>query len=119
MKEYKIYKEGDLTIIESTNPALRASVGKDRKVKLDMDIALMEATVYKEDGVFVKDCNYLFELIDKNNKPTSDCSSIEDFYLLIDFFFNSVLGTEYFVKTIPRSSSLCSKDLKLFQFDIN
>ncbi len=116
MEAYKVKVEIGFTVIETLNPPFKMSVRKDMKAPAEANTALIEATLYKEEGVFVKDCNYLFEALNNHNHPTSQVSNVDDFKAAVDFFFKSVLNTEYYLKTIPRVSSLCQKELKAFAY---
>jgi hypothetical protein len=116
MDAYKVKVEIGFTTIETLNPPFKMSVRKDIKASKESNTALMEAILYKEDGVFVKDCCYLFEALNKDNNPISKVSSVDDFKAAVDFFFKSVLNTEFYLKSIPKASSLCEKEVKSFQF---
>src|SRR6185437_13365581 len=71
MEEYSVTFHYGLTIVEHRQQSFKMSVNKDRQV-FSGDIALLEATLYKEDGVFVKNGSYVFEALDKDNKPIRD-----------------------------------------------
>lgn len=117
MEDFTVKMIGEMTIIECPQRKFRMSVQKGRQVNADRNTALMDGTLYKEQGSFVRDCSYLFEALNAHNEPvlTVDLGLFKN---AIDFFFTSILGTDYYVKSIPRSSSLCCQDLKTFQFDI-
>ncbi|AMR32338.1 hypothetical protein A0256_13360 [Mucilaginibacter sp. PAMC 26640] len=117
MEDFTVRLNDDVAIIESLGTMFKMSVHKNRKVAPDRNTAIMEATVYREDGAFVKDCNYLFEALSKEDKPVDEVD-VELFKHAIDFFFTSIIGTDYYVKSIPIASSLCREDLKAFQFDV-
>ncbi|AMR30664.1 hypothetical protein A0256_04095 [Mucilaginibacter sp. PAMC 26640] len=117
MEDFTVKMDGGVTIIESHKRQFRMSVQKDRQVNADRNTALMDATLYKEQGSFVRDCSYIFEALNIHNEPLVSVD-IELFKNAVDFFFTSVLGTDLYVKSIPRSSSLCGQHLKAFQFDI-
>jgi hypothetical protein len=117
MEEYTITVENGLTIVERLHNPFKMSVKKNRKPLQEANSALLEATLYIEDGVFVKDSSYLFEAIDNQNLPISADVNIDHFKAAVDYFFTNVLKTEYYLQTIPRCSTLCTKELKLFLFE--
>lgn len=117
MEDFRVRIDGKVTIIESEENNFKMSAQKDRQVDADRNTALMDAALYKEQGSFINDCNYLFEALDGENEPVTEVD-IDVFKNAIDFFFTSILGTDYYVKSIPKASSLCAKELKAFQFDI-
>jgi hypothetical protein len=116
MEAYKMKIEIGFTILETLNPPFKMSVKKDSKASADANIAAMEAILYKEEDVFVQDCCYLFEALNSDNKPVSKVASIDNFKAAVDFFFLQVLNTDLYLKSIPRASSLCQKELKAFQY---
>ena len=61
MEQYKLTMQGGLTVIEQVQQAFRMSVHRERKPPAGTNTALMEATLYREEGVFVKNGSYLFE----------------------------------------------------------
>jgi len=91
------------------------SVQKDIKLQEDKNTALLEATVYQKNGSFVKSGYYLFKALDKHNKPVKTVN-VDEFKDTVDFFFASLLDIEYYVKSIPKESSLCFPELKTFKF---
>src|SRR4051812_3694365 len=115
MSDYKVSVSKEPTIIERPEGAFKMSVQRDVKLREDRNTALLEATLYKESGSFVKDGYFVFEALDKQNQPVKEVN-IDDFKDAVDFFFTSLLGTEHYVKSIPRASSLCRAELKSFQF---
>jgi hypothetical protein len=115
MSTYKVDTGNEPTIIESPTSSFRMSVLRDIKLQEDRNTALLEATVYQENGSFVRSGYYLFEALDKHNKPVA-AVDIDEFKDAVDFFFASLLDVEYYVKSIPRESSLCAPELRSFKF---
>jgi hypothetical protein len=111
METYKVKVEIGFTTVKTLNPPFKMSVRKDIKANVDGNTALMEAILYKEDGVFVKDCSYLFEALNKDHNPISKVSSIDNFKAAVDFFFKSVLNTEYYLKSIPKLLAYVKQNL--------
>ncbi|MBD1364426.1 hypothetical protein IDJ77_11460 [Mucilaginibacter sp. ZT4R22] len=116
MSGYTVQMEGGSTIIESVEYMFKMIVQRNRQVSLERNTALIEATLYKEEGAFVRDCNYLFEAIDSDNIPVCNVK-LDVFKSAVDFFFTSILGTDLYVQYIPKASSLCGEQLKAFQFE--
>ncbi len=116
MENYKLTVQGGLTIIEHVLCAFKMSVHRDYKAVPGNNTALLEATLYREDGVFVKNGSYHFEALDKENHPLIEVN-IDDFKTAVDFFFTSILNTHHYVKSIPKASSLCNSEMKRFQFE--
>ncbi|WP_454804067.1 hypothetical protein [Mucilaginibacter phyllosphaerae] len=79
------------------------------------DTANLEVTVYKEDGTFIPQCSYLFEAVDGAGQPLTDVA-IDDFKKAVDAYCTQVLAVEYFIKSIPRASSLCTQEMQAFNF---
>ncbi len=120
MDSYRISVEQGLTIIEHCDlsaPLFRMSVEKDRQLAPGTNTAVLEALLYREEGVFVKNGNYVFEALDSDNKPLSTDVDIDQFKLAVDFFFTSILNTDLYLKRIPKESSLCEGEMKTFKFD--
>jgi hypothetical protein len=93
------------------------SVNKNKKATAQSDTALIEATLFIEDSVFVQDSCYLFEAIDEHHMPLTDDVNIDDFKAAVDHYFTRILKTKLYLKSIPRCSSLCNKEFKLFLFE--
>jgi hypothetical protein len=103
------------TIVESIKRPFKMSVVKDKAAPAARNTALLEATLYKEDGSFIRQCSYLFEALDANNQPLNYVD-VDDFKTAVDLYFTEVLATEYYVKSIPRASSLCHSEMQKFNF---
>ncbi|QXV63655.1 hypothetical protein INP83_11065 [Mucilaginibacter sp. 21P] len=116
MSDYKVQLSAEGTTIENFSRPFKMRVRKNVKLTQDCSTALLEASVYKEDGSFVQTCSYLFEALDSQDKPVADVS-LEEFNRAVDFFFTSLLDTEFYVKRIPRTSSLCPPAMQAFKFD--
>ncbi len=120
MDSYSISVEKGLTVIEQfklSETVFKMSVEKDRKLAPETNTALLEGLLYREEGVFVKNGNYVFEALDVDNKPLFGEVDIDLFKLAVDFFFTSILNTDLYLKRIPKASSLCQQEMKAFKFD--
>ncbi|TWR26815.1 hypothetical protein FPZ42_07190 [Mucilaginibacter achroorhodeus] len=116
MSDYKVQLSAEGTMIENFSRPFKMRVRKNVKLTEDCSTAVLEAAVYKEDGTFVQTCSYLFEALDSQDKPVSEVS-LDEFNNAVDFFFTSLLDTEYYIKRTPRASSLCHPAMKAFKFD--
>jgi hypothetical protein len=68
MEQYRVSIRDKVTIIERPDALFKMSVEKDRKIAPDTNTALLKATLYIEDGVFVKTAaTYLRRLIKTAN----------------------------------------------------
>ncbi|MES2266493.1 MAG: hypothetical protein V4520_07020 [Bacteroidota bacterium] len=90
-------------------------VTKDKAAVQGQNTALMEATIYTENGSFIPQYSYLFEAVDTNGHPLAYINENE-FKTAVDDYCTKVLATEYYIKSIPRASTLCSKEMKAFNF---
>ena len=68
--------------------------------------ALLEGTLYKEEGSFIQAGTYLFEAVTKYFEPVAADVSLNDFKAAAAFYFTAVLQTELFVIGIPETSGL-------------
>ena len=106
---------GTQTIVETIERPFKMSVYKDKPAGNNQNTALLEATLYREDGAFVKQCTYLFEALDAANQPLYH-ADVDAFKHAVDVYFTQVLATEFYVKSIPRASSLCHKEMQAFDY---
>jgi hypothetical protein len=106
METYRVHIEIGLTTVEIVDPPFKMRVIKGMKAAPGTGTALMEAVLYREEGIFVEHCRYLFEALGHDHRPVSRVSSVEDFRAAIGFFFRSVLDTEYYLAAVPKTSSL-------------
>jgi hypothetical protein len=106
MGAYRIHIEIGSTTVEIAEPPFKMSVVKGVHAGAAAGRAVMEAVLYREEGVFVEHCRYLFEALGHDNRPVSRAPDIDDFKTAIGFFFRSVLDTEYYLAAVPRGSSL-------------
>lgn len=117
MEQYTLTIANDLTIIQQLHGTFKMSVHKNRVVDTDAATAIIEGTLYREEGVFVQSCIYIFEALGDDNRPLADGVSLDDFKRAVDFFFTQVLQTDLYLKGIPRTSSLCSREMRMFAFN--
>ena len=114
METFNVRNEQDTTIIDWENSAFIIKVNKNRKLSAADKRAVIEATLYKEENTFVKECDFVFEACDKDKKPLQDRVDIDIFNAAITFFFCSVLSTTYFIVNVPAFSSMFKEpDLKI------
>lgn len=116
MENYKVIIRDGITIIEAAKHELAMQVLNAESVKLSGDTAVLEATLYIEQGGFIPKCSYLFELLDDELKPTDKEVDLNHFKAAVDFYFNTVMGTDLYIKSIPRASTLCPAVVKNYHF---
>lgn len=88
---------------------------KNKTATAGQNTAMLEATIYQEQGSFVAQCSYLFEAVDGNNQALTYVD-IAEFKRAVDEYCTEVLATTYYIKSIPRESSLCPKEMQAFNF---
>jgi hypothetical protein len=113
--EYRVTETSEQTIAAPAKRPFNMRATKDKLPDSQQHTALLEATLYKEDGAFVKQCTYLFEALDAANLPLTYVD-INEFKNAVDLYCTGVLHTEYYVKSIPRASSLCGKEMQAFDY---
>ena len=106
METFKITTAGNSTLIIDEGSSYIVKVEKDRILTEHDSDAILEATLYKEEGTFIPVGSYIFTMLDSQHNIISDDVDIDAFNEAITFFFNTILGTDYFVKSIPTYSSL-------------
>jgi len=106
MENFRLLFNNNLAIIEQIKQEFWVSVIKNRKLNQEDKGAIIEATHYKEYCVFINEGSYYFEVVDQDYKSVEGEVDLTLFHNSIDFFFKSILDTEYFVKSIPECSSL-------------
>ena len=106
MENFRLLFNNNLAIIEQIKQEFRVSFVKNRKLTHNDKGAIIEATHYREDGVFINEGNYYFEVVNQENKSIAGEVNLELLNNSIDFFFKSIIDTEYFIKAIPVCSSL-------------
>ncbi|WP_374949786.1 hypothetical protein [Mucilaginibacter sp.] len=90
-------------------------VTKDKKPVMGQNTAVIEVTLYQESGSFIPQCSYLFEAVDAAGQSLAYVD-VNEFKRAVDDHCTEVLGTVLYVKSIPRASSLCPKELQAFDF---
>jgi len=116
MDKFKVATEQGITIITHVEGNLTLRVLDAATTNLPGDTAVIEATLYIEQGGFIPKCSYFFELTDPITHLMNNEADIDNFKAAVDFFFNSVLGTDLYVKSIPKASSLCPAERKYYQY---
>lgn len=106
METFKITTAGNSTLITDEARSFIVKVEKDRILTEHDKGAILEATLYKEQGTFIPMSNYVFTILDSQYDVIVEDVDIDAFNEAITFFFNTILGTDYFVKSIPICSSL-------------
>ncbi|MGN6394137.1 MAG: hypothetical protein ACTHMI_01145 [Mucilaginibacter sp.] len=79
--------------------------------------ALLEGTLYREEGSFVQAGTYVFEAVTQYFEPAGTKISLEDFKRAAAFYFTSVLQTELYLIGIPAASALCPREMQFFEFE--
>ena len=102
-------------VLEGNPQPFKLRVTKDKIAIKGQNTALLEATIYEENGSFIPKCNYLFEAVDNNDQPLTYVD-VAEFKKAVDGYCTQVLATGYYVKSIPKASSLCSKAMQAFNF---
>ncbi len=116
MDKFTVSEAQGVTVISAVEHNLKLRVLAAESTTLPGNTAVIEATLYVEQGGFVPKRSYFFELIaDKDVLPTEHVS-VDIFKAMVDFFFNHVLGTDLFVKSIPRASVLCPAERRGYEF---
>ncbi len=116
MDKFKVATEQGITIITHAEGNLTLRVLDAATTNLPGDTAVIEATLYIEQGGFIPKRNYFFELTDPITHLMNNEADIDNFKAAVDFFFYSVLGTDLYVKSIPKASSLCPAERKHYQY---
>jgi hypothetical protein len=116
MEKFKAATEQGITIITQTESNLKLRVLDAATTTLPGDTPVIEATLYIEQGAFIPKCSYFFELIDPVINLINNEADLNNFKAAVDFYFNTVLGTDLYVKSIPKASSLCPAERKHYQF---
>jgi hypothetical protein len=113
MAAFKVITDNGSTFISNKSAGLLIKVEQDRILTADCIGATIETTLYREVSTFEPVCNYVFEMVDGQHNPISGDIDLELFYAAIRFFFNTVLKTAWFVRWIPKLSSLYSQPVYL------
>ena len=116
MEQYKVSATSNFVLIEQPGQAFIIKVYPGQQASPKEGTALLEGTLYKEEGTFVQAGTYLFEALTKYFEPITGDISLEDFKSAAAFYFTSVLQTELYLIGIPRQSSLCPGEIKVFEF---
>ena len=108
MESFNITTAGKSTLIIDEASNIIVKVEKDRILTEHDNGPILEATLYKEEGTFIPVCSYIFTMLDSQFDvivDDVDDVDIDTFNEAIAFFFNTILGTDYFVKSVPVCSS--------------
>lgn len=116
MDDYKVSVKDGFVLLEHQQLLFKVKAYKDKKAAPDSNTAVLEATLYKEEGTFVQAGSYLFQAVDKYFEPINAEVNIDDFKNAVIFFFTAVLNTDLFLISTPKASSLCHKEMKVFHF---
>lgn len=102
-------------VLEGVTQPFKLRVTKDKAAVEGSNTALLEVTVYEENGSFTPQCSYLFEAWDSKGQPLS-MVDLDGFKKAVDDYCTQVLATTYYLKSIPRASSLCNPEMRAFNF---
>lgn len=116
MEKFTVATEHGITVIIGVEERLKLRVLDAATTTLPGDTPVIEATLYIEQGGFIPKCSYFFELTDPITHLMNSATDIDNFKAAVDFFFNTVLGTYLYVKSIPKASSLCPAERKNYQY---
>ncbi|HEY8781923.1 MAG TPA: hypothetical protein VIM16_09930 [Mucilaginibacter sp.] len=105
MEKFIIKTNKGVAYITNETAGLIVKAEKDRVLTGRDCGAVMEATLYREVSGFVPVCNYVFEAVDARHNPVKEINS-ELFQSAVKYFFTVYLNTAYYVKKIPRFSTL-------------
>jgi hypothetical protein len=114
MQGYKVNIQDNEVVIEVMESNFKIKVFKAEHAALRDERAILEATQYVEKTSFVPWCSYMFEVINFDSLESLD---MDIFKAAIAFYFNSVLGTELYIVSVPRASLLCPIERKIYEFD--
>ncbi|MFD0751694.1 hypothetical protein ACFQZS_16200 [Mucilaginibacter calamicampi] len=116
MDKFTVAAAQGITIITAIETGIQLRVLDAATTTLPGDTPVIEATLYIEQGGFVPKCSYFFELINPVNHLTNGEVDADQLKAGVDFFFHSVLGTDLFVKSIPKASSLCPAERRHYHY---
>lgn len=102
-------------VLKGEAQPFKLRVTKDKAVLQGENTALLEVTIYEENGSFIPQCSYLFEAMDINNRPLTYVNA-DEFKKAVNEYCNEVLAAEYYIKSIPKASSLCNSEMQAFNF---
>lgn len=117
MEAYKVSAAGNFTLIERSGQAFIVKVYPVNQPAQKQGTALLEGTLYKEEGSFMQVGAYVFEAVSKYFEPITTAISLEDFKSAAAFYFMSVLQTELYLVGIPAASALCPREMQVFEFE--
>jgi hypothetical protein len=114
MRAYRVHIEIGFTTVEISEPHFKMSVTKGAKAAPGAGTALMEAVLYREEGLFVEHCRYLFEAVGQDNRPVSLVSSLDDFRTAIGSFS---VGTGYriLLVAVPEDPACTDKNTSRYR----
>jgi hypothetical protein len=106
MEDFRVSTDGKVTLITCAAKGFTMQVEKDRKFMAGENLAFLEATLYREAGTFIPGCSYGFQVIFNDKVPAGGGIDVDLCRSVVSFFFHSILGTPYFITSIPPASSL-------------
>ncbi|MEZ2339366.1 hypothetical protein AB6735_27225 [Mucilaginibacter sp. RCC_168] len=104
MEPYRVRIKGNSTIIEESGQGFRVRVYKNRTGSAE--ISFVEATLYREEAMLVQYGRFTFEAIGTDDRPLNNGIDIDEFRATVDFFFRSLLDTDFYIISIPELSCL-------------
>lgn len=108
---YQVLTAGDSTIIADAASGLMVQVSEKSRITLPEKPAYCIATLYKIKGGFIPDKIFFFLAI-------TDCG-LDELKKSVDFFFNTIIETELYVKEVPPDSVFYPKEaLRLYGSNI-
>ena len=104
MEPYRVCIKGNSTIIEESGQGFRMCVYKNRTGSAK--ISFVEAALYREEAMLVQCGHFTFEAIGIDDRPLDNVIDIDEFQATVDFFFRSLLDTDFYIISIPELSNL-------------
>jgi hypothetical protein len=105
-----VLNKGSVTLIGDSTSSFRLLAGESGQLATKEGTAFAMATLYivNKSG-FQADSIYHFVVVDPQERPQAD-ADLELLKGAMDFYFRELLGTEHYIKEIPRNSALYAKE---------
>jgi len=114
MLNYKLLEVEGVPFIHSCG--FKMTIDKSEALTVHDNEAYLEATLYKEDGTFIPGVSLIFKALDENDQPLP-MVNLSEFRSAVDFFFNTLLDTELYVTSVPKSSALFKQYIEVLRFN--
>lgn len=107
--EYEVTTTAGTMVIKAANSGLQVRIDQQATAETKAQTAFAIATLYEIKGGFIPVSVYVFTAIDLNGKDLPE-ASLEQLKALMDCFFLTILGTDLYVKEIPKTSTLFAEE---------